>query len=184
MKISIEKKEVMTVSWQHQTLYINIHGHQLKQIGEFKYLGSMFTEDGKLDREIETRIQKANQVVYQLTPLLQNRAIGMSTKRQLINAIFIPTLCFQCQSWTLTKRHVRKITTCEMRCLRKAANKTRRDRIRNETIRRMVGTVPVIDYINKQRIRWFGHIIRMPPQQPDETATKPEESRKSDELMT
>jgi len=67
MKISITKTEVMSVSRNPGKLDININGTQLKQTKEFKYLGSLFTEDGKLDREIETRCQKANTVSYQLT---------------------------------------------------------------------------------------------------------------------
>jgi hypothetical protein len=74
----------------------------------------------------------------------------MQIKRQLINAIFIPTLCYQCQTWTLTKELERKLSSCEMRVLRKAANKTMRDRIQNEEIRKTVGTTPVIEYIEKQ----------------------------------
>ena len=49
-----------TVSKRPDELDININGTQLKQTNEFKYLGSMFTKTGKLDREIETRCQKAN----------------------------------------------------------------------------------------------------------------------------
>uniref|UniRef100_A0A0B7BV07 Uncharacterized protein n=2 Tax=Arion vulgaris TaxID=1028688 RepID=A0A0B7BV07_9EUPU len=93
-----------------------------------------------MDREIETRCQKANAVTYQLSPLLKHPSINMAVKRQLINCIFIPTLCYQCQTWPLTKTQERKITTCEMRCLRKAVNVTRRDRVRNENIRSIVGT--------------------------------------------
>ena len=68
MKISTSKTEVMTISKRPDKLDININGTQLKQSNEFKYLGSVFTENGKLDREIETRCQKANAVSYQLAP--------------------------------------------------------------------------------------------------------------------
>ena len=60
MKISNSKIEVMTVNKRPDKLDININGAQSKQTNEFKYLGSMFTENGKLDREIEIRCQKAN----------------------------------------------------------------------------------------------------------------------------
>ena len=60
----------------------------------------------------------------------------------------------------------RKLVTCEMRCLRRAANKTRRDKIRNETIRDMVGTTPGLQHIEQQKKKWFGHLMRMPPKQP------------------
>ena len=59
MKISIGKTEVMSVGRSPENLDITIKGEQLKQAREFKYLGSVFTEDGKLDREIETCVQKA-----------------------------------------------------------------------------------------------------------------------------
>ena len=79
MKISISNTEVMTVSKRPDKLDININGTQLKQTNEFKYLGSMFTENGKLDREIEIRCQKADTVNYQLAPLLKHTSISTST---------------------------------------------------------------------------------------------------------
>ena len=62
MKISTSKTETMKVSRTPGHLNININGTMLKQVSEFKYLGSVFTEDGRLNREIETRVQKANSV--------------------------------------------------------------------------------------------------------------------------
>lgn len=44
----------------------------------------------------------------------------------------------------------------EMRCLRQAANTTRRDRLRNDNIRQLLGTTPCLKYTKKQRIEWFG----------------------------
>ena len=138
----------------------------MKQTTEFKYLGNTFTEGGKLDREVETRCQKANAVSYQLAPLLRHPNIPMCTKAKLINAIFLPTLTYQCQTWPLTKALEQKLVTCEMKCLRKAVNKTRRDMMRNEVIRDMAGATPVLHYIEQQRTKWFGHLTRMPPNQP------------------
>ncbi len=166
MKISISKTGVMIVSRNPDKLDINICRTPLKQVREFKYLGSIFTEDGKLDREIETRCQKANAITYQLALLLKHPNICLSTKAKLINTIFIPTLTYQCQTWPLTKVHERKLTTCEMKCLRRAVNKTRRDRVRNEEIRDVVGTTSVLSHIKNQRIKWFGHLMRMSPNQP------------------
>ncbi|BFZ02435.1 hypothetical protein BsWGS_05474 [Bradybaena similaris] len=93
----------MQISRRPEQLNIQVSDAKIKQVMEFKYLGSIFLEDGKMDREIETRCQKANIVTYQLSPLLKHPVISMKTKRQLINSIFIPTLYYQCQTWTLTK---------------------------------------------------------------------------------
>ena len=98
MTTSTSKTEVMTVSKRPDKLDINTNETQLKQTNEFKYLGSMFTENGKLDREREIRCQKANAVSYQLAPLLKHPNISTSTKAILINGIFLPTLTYQCQT--------------------------------------------------------------------------------------
>ena len=166
MKVSISKTETMAVCREPQTLGIDINGTELKQTPEFKYLGSIFAENARMDREIETRCQKANSICYQLAPLLRHRDIPISTKAKLIKAIFLPTLTYQCQTWTLTKSLQQKLVACEMRCLRKAVKKTRRDKVRNDDIRAMVGVTPVLQYVEEQQVKWFGHLTRMSPDQP------------------
>jgi hypothetical protein len=88
----------------------------------------------------------------------------MAIKGQMIKCIFQPALCYQCQTWFISRRQANKITTCEMRCLRKTMNVTRRDRIRNSDIRKTVGTTPCNQHI-EQQIKWFGHLMRMEPSQ-------------------
>ena len=68
MKISTSKTEVMKISRDPGTLEIYVDVFKLKQVSEFKCLGSIYTADRRLDREIETRCQKANAVSYQLSP--------------------------------------------------------------------------------------------------------------------
>ena len=99
-------------------------------------------------------------------PFTKTPQHSTSTKAKLFNAIFLPTLTYQCQTWSLTKDLERKLVTCEMKCLRKAVNKTRRDKIRNEVIRDMAGAKPVLQHIKQQQVKWFGHITRMPINQP------------------
>lgn len=165
MKINKEKTETTRISRSSGLLNIKVEDNMLRQVKEFKYLGSIFTDDGKMDSEIENRCQKANAVTYQLAPLLKHKGINMNIKRQLINSIFQTTLCYQSQTWTLTKSHKAKIEVCEMRCLRRAANISIRDRVRNEDIRKIVGTTPCMNYIERQKVKWFGHLVRMHPDQ-------------------
>ncbi len=61
MSISIPKTETMLISRTPQDLNITINNIPLQQSKEFKYLGSIFTEDGKLDREIETKMSEGQQ---------------------------------------------------------------------------------------------------------------------------
>ena len=68
----------------------------------------------------------------------------MTTKTQTIKAVFTPTLLHQSDNWILASRERQRLTTTvtEMRCLRKAAEKVRMDKTRNEVIRRQVNMQP------------------------------------------
>ena len=90
MKISVNKTETMKVSGTPGTLNIKINDTNLKQVKEFKYLGSIFTEDGRMNREIEIGIQKANNVSCQLAPLLKHSDIPVEAKSTIINS-HLPT---------------------------------------------------------------------------------------------
>jgi hypothetical protein len=37
------------------------------------------------------------------------------------------------------------------------------DKNRNVIIRQRIGVIPVLDYIKKRQLKWFGHVIRLPP---------------------
>ena len=93
MKISTTKTEVMKISRTSSKLNIQVNNTLIKQVQEFKYLGSIFTEDGRPESEIETRCQRVNAVTYQLSPLLKHPNIDLQLKQQLINCIFLLTLC-------------------------------------------------------------------------------------------
>jgi hypothetical protein len=54
------------------------------------------------------------------------------------------------------------ISTTEIRYLRRILKITRRNRIRNDEIRR-VGVTSALDYITKQQFKWFEHVTRMSP---------------------
>ena len=164
----MKNKQTVVKLGQQQWLKggVAVNGTQKKQVGEFKYLGSIFSQDCHIDRQIETRIQKANAVAWQLAPLLSHKNIPLNLKSQLINSIFLPTLTYQYQTWALNAALERKITACEMKYLRKTINVTRRDRIRNKTIWEQRRTLPITKFIEQHRIKQFGDMIRMTSNQP------------------
>ena len=49
-------------NYTHNELSISIEGENVKQVTSFKYLGSVVTADATINKEIQTRIQKASAV--------------------------------------------------------------------------------------------------------------------------
>ena len=59
-----------------------------------------------------------------------------------------------------TKTRLR-IQAAEMRVLRLIRGVTRRDRFRNVNIRRILEIQPLLNDIEKSRLRWYEHVKRM-----------------------
>jgi hypothetical protein len=53
-----------------------------------------------------------------------------------------------------------------MHMLRWICGHTRRDRIRNDDIRKRLGVTPVEEKLVQHHLRWFGHIQRRPAEAP------------------
>jgi hypothetical protein len=65
---------------------------------------------------------------------------------------------------SLPQKEVKFVST-EMDVLRRAARKSRVERIKNEHIKERVvakGKPNIIDIIEKKRLQWYGHVKRMP----------------------
>ena len=66
MQISTKKTEVMVLSRQKEQCAVNVNGTPLNQVEKFKYLGIEFSNDARLDCEIDRRIGSASAILRSL----------------------------------------------------------------------------------------------------------------------
>ena len=165
MRISTSKTEVMVVS-RHPvdcTLYVN--GVQLRQVQEFKYLGVLFSSDGRQDKELDRRINQASGVARELwKTVVGNARLSQEAKLAVFKSLFRPILTYGHESWIMTDRMRSRVQAAEMRFLRRIVGVTRIDRIRNTDIRETLQIEPLLLMVERQQLRWFGHVLRMPPE--------------------
>ena len=66
---NIKKTESMVISKyeNNRDSRISLKGNPIKQVDNFKYLGTWITNDGKCDKEIKSRIAMAKDTFYKLT---------------------------------------------------------------------------------------------------------------------
>ncbi|KAI3354938.1 hypothetical protein L3Q82_004554 [Scortum barcoo] len=62
MRISTSKSEAMVLDRKRVACPLQVGGEVLPQVEEFKYLGVLFTSEGKIEREIDRRIGAASAV--------------------------------------------------------------------------------------------------------------------------
>ena len=75
-------------------------------------------------------------------------------------------MLYGAECWPTKRRHVQQISVAEMHMLRWICGHTRRDRVQNDDIRDRLGVSPIEEKLVQQRLRWFGHIQRRPPEAP------------------
>ena len=66
MKISTSKSEAMVLDWKKVACSLQVRGELLPQLEKFKYLGVLFTSEGRLEREIDRQISAAATVMRSL----------------------------------------------------------------------------------------------------------------------
>ena len=144
---------------------IKVKDKELETVDQFKYLGTIFSRNGKIGQEIKNRIAQTTRTFNQINQTIINkREIQQKTKMQIYKTIYLPTLMYGCETWPRTKKADSKITSIEMKYLRRVVNKTKRDRERNTKIRQDLNVKPLTEMIEEKQLKWFGHVKRMGPE--------------------
>ncbi len=63
MRISTSNSEAMVISQKKVACPLQIGGESLPQVEEFKYIGVLFTSEGRMEREIDRGIGAASAVM-------------------------------------------------------------------------------------------------------------------------
>ena len=141
-------------------LRLNYETLKLKTVDDFKYLGSVISGDGTLDKEINARICKASQALGRMrVRVLNQHSIRLSTKLKVYKAIVL--LLYGCETWTLYRRHLKQLEQFHMRCLRSILGIHWQDRVTNLEVLDRADSTSIEAMIIKAQLRWTGHVIRM-----------------------
>lgn len=166
MRISVSKTKVMHIGKERKEIVCKLNDQVLEQVSEFKYLGTIFSEDGKLVKEMEHRRKNGNAVASQLrSHVFNKRELSNDTKLTIHRSIFRPTILYGSESWVDCGYLVHDLEVADMNVLRMVAKTSRRqqwdEHIRNEDIRENLGVSSVEEAVRVSRLRWFEHVQRM-----------------------
>ena len=120
MKISTAKTEVLRLSRNPDQCVLQVNGATLKQVEKFKYLGVAFTNNGRHDEELDTRIGKASAVMRALHfSVVIKRKLSKTSKLIIFKTVFVPVLTYVHESWIMTERRIAQVQASKMKFLRK-----------------------------------------------------------------
>ena len=143
LKVNAGKSKVMRCSRYPQAgnLNITLNGERLEQMNLFKYLGSHVSYDGKVEQEVCQKVKEASKCLGGIKSMMSNRYMGMNVKQRLYQAVIVPTVLYGAETWNVSEADKKRLNVFEMRCLRNMVGVSRRDRMRNQTIRYRAGVM-------------------------------------------
>ena len=142
---------------------LQVYGQPIKHVLNFKYLGSMMAS-GVID---QTRRRALAWVAFwKLEKIWRSPSISVSTKIKLFNTTCVTVLLYGCESWVISGDMENKINVFATSCYRIMLNIKRLDRMSNERIYHLTNTQPLINTVRQRQLRFLGHILRMPEEEP------------------
>ncbi|GBP37372.1 hypothetical protein EVAR_22834_1 [Eumeta japonica] len=141
MKVNIGKTKVMVFERGESTIECNIliEGEKVEQAKEFVYSNSLFTNDGKHDRNIERSVNAGNKVNRALLAILNSTSVSRQVHFAIYYEILIPTVMYGNESWVWQKKNESRINTVKIRSLCSKCGVSRKDRCRNSDVRERCG---------------------------------------------
>ncbi|KAI3371775.1 hypothetical protein L3Q82_024328 [Scortum barcoo] len=90
MRISTSKSEAMVLDRKRVACPLRVGGEVLPQVEEFKYLGVLFTSEGKMEREIDRRIGAASAVMRSVyRTVVVKKELSRKVKLSIYQSVFI-----------------------------------------------------------------------------------------------
>ena len=164
IEISAEKTKLMTNSANCIQREIKVKGQKLGTVTNFKYLGTVVSDDGSKP-EVLSRTAQATAALTKLKPIRRDINIYLRSKVTLMRSLVISIFLYACESWTLTAELVKRTQAFEMRCYRRQFNISYKDHVTNEEVRRKIQAATgeydeLLTLVKKRNLRWFCHVSR------------------------
>ena len=166
MRVSTSKSEAMVLCWKTVECSLQGGSDLLPQVKEFKYLGVLFTSEGKMEREMDRRIGVASASNAGAVSVRWGEE-GAEPEGEVldlpVHLCSKPMVTYGHELWLVTERTRLRIQVAGMSSLRRVAGLSLRDKVRSSDIRRELGVEPLLLRVERSQLRWFRHLIKMPP---------------------
>ena len=163
MEMSVAKTKVMQTGEGAEDISIDFGARgTVKEVKEFKYLGSLITNDGSMTREISERIGKAGGVFAAMRRnVFAVKAMSKEVKLRVYSASVLSVLLYGSETWNCTAAEIRRLESFHNRCLRCMFGISKLTHFTNFALRKLTGQQTIQSMIMNNRLRWLGHVMRM-----------------------
>lgn len=159
-KAKCHKMHIGKVSGSCPTL--KVHGDDMVESNQEKYLGDILLNNGKVDKTVEDRRSKGFGLVSQILAILSEVPLGkfkIQMGLHLRQAMLINGMMYNSEAWhCLSETHIKQLAEVDthfMRSLFKSHSKTSIEFLHLET-----GTLPLKFIISSRRLNYLHNILK------------------------
>jgi len=138
-------------------------------VEEFRYLGTILTNQNSIQEEIKNRLKSGNVCYYSVQNILYSSLLSKNLKNKIFRTIILPVVLYGCETWSLTLRGERKLSVrvFENRVLRRIFGPKRDEltgecrKLHNKDLNDLYSSPNIIRVIKSRKMRLVGHVARM-----------------------
>ena len=167
LEINVQKTEQMRLNKPANLSTVDhlvINDQPFNIVDDFKYLGSYVDST---EHDVQVRIGLAWAAFAKLKSILRSPKPTLNLKIRLFKAACVSILLYGCETWILTEALTEKLDIFARTCYRIMLGiKQSRDHVTNERLYQRVNQVPIREMIRERQLKFTGHCIRMPTDEP------------------
>jgi hypothetical protein len=115
MDINAQKTKTMVISRKPVQHTIRLVGQQLEQVENVIYLGASISQDGRIDLEVNNSIAAAGRLYHAISQgFTGKREVSEKTKLTVHRTVYLPTLTYSAELWTLGAKQYSRLQVAEM----------------------------------------------------------------------
>ena len=151
---------------------LEVPGGYIQFVDSYKFLGSIWTSDTKMIKEITNRKGKFLKKLHLYKDCLKSKSLSKKYRKTITRVCLDTILFYSCESMILSRREIKMFESARLSALRTLHNITRFDQhtyhINREKLLKIYSMAPSLEKIMRLTITFITKIIKNSPKQSPE----------------
>jgi hypothetical protein len=130
-------------------------------VEDYIYLGQITSFVKSQEKQVEARISSAWKAYWSLKKFFKSQ-LPLYHKKRLFDACVLPVFTYGCQTWSMNDDVKEKLSVAQRSMERSMMNVRRKDKVKNEKIRKSTQVKDVSVAVRELKWKWAGHVARYP----------------------